>query len=216
MDPLRFAIAATPLAVYLLLIGLVHLRRRPFVTSGARDTAALGIAIVGLAIVGPLELFFPEAAASRFGPMVWLLMIAFFGLCVSMIALLMRPRLVVYGSTREQLRPILANVAIRLDQKARWFGDHLIMPALGVQFSMEGPSWLNNIHLVAVGRAQNFEGWKKLETDLRSELNTVRSSASLWGVGLLVAALAITTASILWMLSERQQVTQTLIDMLRW
>ena len=47
MDPLHFCIAMVPLAVYLLMLGLLNLRRTPFVTSGARDAAAVGIGYLG-------------------------------------------------------------------------------------------------------------------------------------------------------------------------
>ena len=49
MDPLHFCIAVAPFAVYLLLFGYLNLRGRPFVTTGARDSAALAIGIIGLA-----------------------------------------------------------------------------------------------------------------------------------------------------------------------
>ena len=58
MDSLHFCIAVIPLAVYLLMMGLLNLRRRPFVTTGARDAATLGIGVVGFVIAGPMELFF--------------------------------------------------------------------------------------------------------------------------------------------------------------
>ena len=47
MDPLHLCIALGPVARYFLLLGSINLSRRPFVTSGTRDAAALGIAIVG-------------------------------------------------------------------------------------------------------------------------------------------------------------------------
>ena len=83
MDPLHFCIAVGPFAVYLLLLGVMNLRGRPLVTTGARDAAALGIGLVGFVIAGPMQLFFPEGAASRFGGWVWLMLIVFYGLCVS-------------------------------------------------------------------------------------------------------------------------------------
>ena len=109
-------------------------------------------------IVGPMELFFPEGAAVRFGAWTWLLLIAFYGLCVSMAVLLMRPRIVVYNTTMEQLRPILASTVAQLDGKARWTGDSLLIPSLNVHLHLEGFSWLRNVQLVAVGHRQDFEG----------------------------------------------------------
>jgi hypothetical protein len=46
-------------AVYLLLLGVVNWSRRPLLVSGGRDAAALALAVSGMAIVGPIELFFP-------------------------------------------------------------------------------------------------------------------------------------------------------------
>ena len=47
VDPFRLAIALVPLAAYLLLVGLVNLRRRPLLTSGGSDLAVLGLALHG-------------------------------------------------------------------------------------------------------------------------------------------------------------------------
>ena len=62
MDPLHLCIALGPLAVYLLLLGIINLMPRPFMTSGARDTAALSIAISGFVVAGPMELFLPGSS----------------------------------------------------------------------------------------------------------------------------------------------------------
>jgi hypothetical protein len=59
MDPFRLCLAFGPVTIYLLLLGIVNLGRRPLLVSGVRDTAALALAISGLVIVGPIELFFP-------------------------------------------------------------------------------------------------------------------------------------------------------------
>ena len=65
VNPLHFCIAIAPLSVYLVMLGVLNLQRRSFVTTGARDAAALGIAISGLIVAGPMELFFPESARQR-------------------------------------------------------------------------------------------------------------------------------------------------------
>ena len=90
IDALHVSIALGPLAVYLLLVGIINLSRRPFLTTGARDVAAIGVAISGFIAAGPMELFLPEAAADRFGPYVWLLLLAFYGLCLTLLVLMMR------------------------------------------------------------------------------------------------------------------------------
>ena len=65
MDSFRLCLALGPLAIYLLLLGAINLSRRPFLVTGARDLAALGVAVAGLVVVGPIELLLPEDANAR-------------------------------------------------------------------------------------------------------------------------------------------------------
>ena len=205
IDPLRLGISVVPLTVYLLMMGIVNLMSRPFVTTGARDTAAVAIGITGLMIVGPMELFFPEGAALRFGAWVWVLLIAFYGLCVAMAVLLMRPRIVVYNTSMEQVRPILASTVAQMDSKARWTGDSLLIPSLNVHLHLEGFSFLRNVQLVAVGHRQSYEGWRKLEQILRDAIRPVRTFPSL--LGMLLATVAIAMSLGTWFVLARNQAT---------
>ena len=82
---------------------------------GVRDAAALALAVSGLVIIGPMELFFPFEAAARFGPHVWLLLLALYAMGVVLVLLLLRPRLVIYNISVDTLRPILAELVDRLD-----------------------------------------------------------------------------------------------------
>ena len=215
MDPLHFCIAVGPLAVYLLLLGVMNLRGRPLVTTGARDAAALGIGLVGFVIAGPMELFFPEGAASRFGGWVWLMLIVFYGLCVSLTVLLMRPRLVVYNVTREQVRPLLSEIATRCDSGSRWTGDSLIIPKLGVHLQLESVDWLKNVQLVASGNQQSFEGWSKFESELKTGLKNMKVRPSMLGYVMLGVSLTLAVCCCSWMLLDKTAVAQALDEMLR-
>lgn len=215
MDPLHFCVAVAPLSVYFLMVGLITLSGRPFVTTGTRDTAALGIGIVGLVVAGPMELFFPEEAASQFGGMVWLLLLAFYGLCVSLVVLLLRSRLVVYNMTGEQLKPILNQVATQIDKKARWVGDSVLIPDIKVHLHLESVDWLRNVQLIAGGNQQSFDGWRLLEKELRSALGSARVSPNLLGVALLLASGGLAVTAAVWMLYDQQAVAQALDQMLR-
>ena len=196
MDSLHFCIAIVPLAVYLLMLGLLNLRRRPFVTTGARDAATLGIGVVGFVIAGPMELFFPEGAASQFGAWVWLSLIVFYGLCVSLIVLLMKPRLVVYNVSLEELRPILSKIAMELDPKSRWIGDALVIPQLKIHMHVEAVEWLRNVQMLAGGNQQSMEGWLQLERELKQHMSKVAVGPNIMGIPFVIAsvALAITVA----------------------
>jgi hypothetical protein len=195
-------LAFGPVAIYLLLLGAVNLFRRPFLVSGTRDTAALGLAVSGLFIVGPVELFFPLAASIRFGPHVWVVwcfLIVLFALCLVLVLLSIRPRLVIYNISTDELRPVLADVATQLDAKARWAGDSLAIPALGIQLHMEGYAFMRNVALVSVGWSQSHEGWQRLEAALGPALQQLEvprnrcgiaflTAGFLMGIGLMVAA----------------------------
>ena len=215
MDPLHFCIGVAPLAVYLLLIGLLNLSNKPFVTTGARDAAALGIGVSGLVIAGPMELFFPEGAASQFGGFVWLMLIVFYGLCVSLVVLLMRSRLVIYNLSPDELLPILKSIAHQLDKEARWAGDSLLMPNLRVHLHVEAVDWARNIQLCAGGNRQSYEGWRVLENQLRKELRVIKVTPSLIGVGFLIVSGVLSLGAAVWMISDQQAVAQAFIEMLR-
>lgn len=215
VDPLHFCIAIAPLSVYLVMLGILNLQRRSFVTTGARDAAALGIAISGLVVAGPMELFFPESAASQYGSFVWILLLAFYGLCVSLVVLLMRSRIVIYNINSEQLRPILNQVAIDLDKKSRWTGDSLLIPDLNVHLHLEPVDWLRNVQLTSGGINQSFGGWRKLEIELRSALRPIRVRSNILGIGFLLVAGLLAVASASWMISDPQSVAQSLDNILR-
>lgn len=214
VDPLHFVIGVGPLAVYLLLIGILNYSRRPFLTTGSRDATALGVAISGLIIAGPMELFMPPAAADRFSGWVWILLLMFYGLCVSLCILLMRPRLVIYNISADQLRPILMAAVHEIDKESRWAGDSLSVPALGIQLHVE-PSILRNVQLVSSGPRQNLDGWARLEQKLGEALAPIRSSRNPVGLGMMIIAGLIGLSCAIWMVSSPESVAQSLTEMLR-
>jgi uncharacterized protein YejL (UPF0352 family) len=193
MDPFRLCLALGPVAIYLLLLGALNLSRRPLLVSGVRDAATLALAVSGLVIVGPIELFFPFEAAVQFGPRVWLLLLALYLLCVVLVLLLLRPRLVIYNISVDRLRAILAELVDRLDSDARWAGDSLVLPGLGVQLYVDNFAALRSISLISAGGHQSHQGWRRLEASLggaiaREEFHRNPRGLALIGAGLLVNA----------------------------
>jgi hypothetical protein len=215
MDPLRFSIAVIPIAVYLAVLGLINLRRRPFVTTGARDIGAVGIGILGLMIAGPLDLFLPEAVAIRFGPYVWLFLLVFYGLCISLIVLLLRPRIVVYNATIEQIRPLITDIAKSFDQKSRWTGDSMIIPNRRVHFHVEAVDWLRNVQIVATGNDQSYDGWRAVEKKLREATQDSRVPPNFWGTGFLLASLTLAILSGVLLFQNQVEVAAAFKDFLR-
>lgn len=215
MDPLHFCIAIAPLSVYLLMLGYLNLRRRPFLTTGARDAATVGIGLLGFVITGPMILFFPEGAASRFGPWVWILMLVFYGLCVSLLVLLMRPRLVIYNVSLEELRPILTKIATELDPKSRWAGDSLLMPTINVHLHAESIDWLRNVQLSSGGNQQSFEGWKRVEVELEKAIRMLAVRSNLVGIPMILMSAAFALVAAWWMLADHESVASSIEALLR-
>jgi len=213
-DPLRLAIALVPLAAYCALLGLINARRRPFITTGGCDLAALGAALSGLILVGPIELFRPEAASAEFGGYVWLFLLVFYWLWVWLAVLVGRPRLVVYNIRGEELRPVLAEVARKVDPQARWAGDSLALPNLGVTLHMECFEIMRHCSLVSSGGKQNMAGWQTISAELRTQLANLRVSPNPRALGLMFAAAALMAISITHMLNQPQQVAQAMREML--
>ncbi|HJN12353.1 MAG: hypothetical protein QGH33_10075 [Pirellulaceae bacterium] len=215
VDPLHFCIALGPLAAYLLLLGAVNLSSRPFLTNGARDTAALGIGILGFAIVGPMELFLPERTAFHLGAFVWVLLLVLYSLSLTLCVLLMRPRLVIYNIHPDQVRPLLASLVPQLDREARWAGQCLIMPTLGIQLHVELFGTMRNAQLVAAGPQQSYEGWQKLELEMSRALKQTKSVRNPYGFSLVFAGLVMITLVTALMVGDPETVVQSLHETLR-
>lgn len=215
MDPLHAAISLGPVAAYLLVLGAVNLGTRPLVTSGGRDAATLAVGLSGLVVAGPMELFLIEDAAVRYGPGVWALMVAAYWLLVALAILLMRPRLVIYNASLEQLRPVLANVVAQLDSEARWAGDSISMPLLGVQLGLESNPVLHNVQLVSIGSQQSMPGWQRLEVALTAGLKKSRSGRNVFGVVTMGLSLLLAGIVTLALAADPSATVQALNEMLR-
>jgi len=191
VDPFRLAIALVPVAAYVLLVGLINLRRRPFLTSGGCDLTALGIALSGLMFVGPLELFRPDAATRSFGNYIWLFLLMFYWLWLVLVVLLSRPRLVIYNVSAEELHPILAEAAARLDPAARWAGNQLSLPGLGLQLHLDSFDVMRNVSLASSGGRQNIDGWRRLAREMSPALRSLRVKSNPRAIGFLAVSLAL-------------------------
>lgn len=215
IDPLHAVIALAPLALYALAMAYCNLRRRPVLLTGARDAALLGVAVSGLVAAGPMELFMPEAAAMRFHSYIWVLLAVFYLLCLSLIVLVIRPRIVLYNIGAEQVRPLLTETVARLDGEARWAGDCLVLPNRGVQLYIESSSWLRNAQLVATGPRQDYAGWRQLELELSDTLRETRRSRNPHGYLLLAASFSLAAAALVTATYDTAYMARLIRDLFR-
>lgn len=215
VDPLHFTIALGPLAVYLLLLGTLNLSRRPFLTTGARDISALGLAISGFVVAGPMELFLPESAAVHFDGYIWVLLLGFYMLCLTLLVLLLRPRIIIYNVTADQLRPTLVSAATELDPDARWAGESLVLPQLRVQLHVEPFIAMRNVQLVSSGPRQSYVGWRRLEDALARALRETTCTPNPYGVSLIFFGLLMVGLITYCVVNDSQAVAHALREMLR-
>lgn len=208
-------IAVAPIAMYFMLLGVVNLRRRPHVLAGSREILLVGLALAGLVVIGPMQLFFPLNAANEFGPYVWILLFVFYILLLLLWVLISRPRLVVYNIAQPQLRAVLSDVALKLDSDARWAGDCLALPKLSVQLHLETFGFMRNVCLISTGGEPNFTNWRRLEELLRGTLKQVVVSRNPRGYTFLIVGLLFAAGLLFNVVKHPQTVAQGLIQIFR-
>jgi hypothetical protein len=215
MDSFYLAIAFVPLALYLIGLAGVHLMPRPVAWTGALDVAALGVAVSGMVVAGPMDLFLPESSPLS-GIYLWMLMLTLYVLAITLWNLISRPRLVIFNITTEQLRPVLAELVKKLDEGASCTGDSFLLPQVGLQFHIERYLPFYNVSLVAIGDRQSFSGWRRLRTELAAALADVKPASRLPGFALLVVGLVMLVSTIgLAAAMDRRLLRHELRDLLR-
>jgi hypothetical protein len=219
VDLFRLCLALGPVAIYLAVLGALNLSRRAVLVSGTRDAAALGLAVSGLIFVGPMQLFFPDVELSRAGPlgamMLLAIQVSLYGLLLVLVLLTLRPRLIVYNMSAEQLRSILAETVARLDAAARWAGDSLAMPNLGVQLHLDGHAEMRNVALVSSGGQQDFSGWRRLERALGAALAQETVPRNPLGIPISAVAAAMLTTLAVLIARNPQAIARSLFELLQ-
>jgi hypothetical protein len=200
LDSVPLWAAVLPLGGYLAMLGWLHLRRRPVVVAGTWDLTALAVAVLGLVVAGPLALVQPVLGTA---PWSVAMLLVVFVLVVAAGVLAMRPRLVIYNVTVEQLRPVLAEVVGRLDASARWAGESVVLPARGIQLLVDGHGLARSVSVVAVGRRTSGEAWSEFSRRLRRALRSLPVRRNPWGAALAAAGLGIVAAALGWAVAVR-------------
>lgn len=191
IEPFPMILALLPLSTYLLLIGCIRLFAVPLVTTAARDTAALAVAISGLVAIGPAELFFPAPAAAALGGYVWFVLLLFYVLAVSLLILSMQPKLVVYGLSSRGLLEPLHRAAADLDPDAvadiRRRQVHL--PTLGIRLRVDGTPLVDTAQVAAFEQNLSPAFWSQLLASLRREVRAAPRSVSAAGFVMILIGL---------------------------
>ncbi len=214
IEPARLCIALGPLAVYFVVIGLVNLSRRPFVTTGTRDLLALAVGVSGFAVIGPIELLTSTSLVLALREIYWVLVLGLYASGWVLLTMYVRPRLVVYNVSEQELAAALEQAARQLDAQAHWAGQTLLLPTWQAQVALEPFSVLCNVSVVGVGEVPAPTFWRQLELALRRQLAGSRVVPSSYGLGMVVlAAMMLIVMGYQW-ISHSQAATQALLDMM--
>ncbi len=190
IEPFAILLALLPLIGYLVVFSLIRLSGNVLVTTGGRDLAAIAFAVSGLIVVGPIELFFPRTAATVFGAKVWIVLAIFYVLCVTLIALTSRPKLVIYGRTPAETFPPLLAAAQAMDPDA--CGDaetlQIALPSAGVRLRVAGQRLADHAEVLAFEPHLPPSFWQRLLSDLRREMIHCKAHRPNRGLSMLAIA----------------------------
>jgi hypothetical protein len=184
LDLIRLSVAILPLAAYFQVLGLIRLRSRPTLLSGATDFFLLAIAMMGLIAIGPIELFFPRAAYAILGPWVWGVLFALYFFVIMLVALNSKFKLIAYGLDSESLKQTIQDGLSLEQMEAYWGKDIVEIPALGLRASIEKAGVGKTASLEAIGQSQNPMGWYTMEkliaNNLKPNATTQTAEAFRW------------------------------------
>jgi hypothetical protein len=121
---------------------------------------------------------------------------------------------VIYNVTADQLRPILAEIGQRVDPEARWAGDSIFLPGLGVQLHLDAVGWMRNVSLVSSGPKQDYQGWTRLEKELTAALRGVDSPWSASGLVLLSAGNVLVVWLALMIVHDPQGIAKAVVELI--
>lgn len=171
-DPFSLTVAAVPVLLYAGLMATRRVRRRVWVWSSPLDRALALFSIAGMVLIGPAQLFFPTASAALLGPSVWLAVASLLLLIATLVVLLTRPALVVYGASPTTTAAALGRAATAVDPDAEVDTGRrqVFSPATGARLRVEGIEGSDHCRVVAFEPVYDARFWRSLGEQLSGAL----------------------------------------------
>ncbi len=171
-EPFATTIAFAPLIAYLLAFAIIRIGGFVWVTTGTRDVTAVLVAISGLIVIGPMELFFPNATAALLGGWVWIPLLLLYFLLACLVVINCRSKIVVYGRTLEEVYPAMIRAARAMDCGAVENEEQLQvhMPALTAHLRLDLARGNDCSSVMAFEQALPLAFWHRFAKHLRDEL----------------------------------------------
>jgi len=184
----RVYVALFPLALYLLVVGVVNSRRRPLLTTGTYDLVALAFGLSGLVLVGPLQWLLKSLQWMLIAPTAPILLIGIFVSGAAVLILSQPRRLVIYNLSVKSLRETLWEMLKAIDPEARIAGSRVMLPCLGMEVQIEAFPAFRNVSIIAASELVDEENWKVLRQRLGDQLAQVEVSPGLLGQSFVLAS----------------------------
>jgi hypothetical protein len=174
LDPFPATLALVPLILYLFVLGLIRTAGFAWVTTGGRDLAAVLLAVSGLIVIGPMELFFPNTTASVLGVWVWIPLALLYGLFACLLVINTPSKVIVYGRTLDELYPAFVRTAQSLDPDATINADQLqvYLPSAQAHLRLEYLHGHDCISVLAFEPVLPLSFWRDFRKRLRTEVQT--------------------------------------------
>ena len=144
-----------------------------------------------------------------------MLLLVLYGLAVLLLILVSRPRLVIYNAAAADVRRVLGDAAGQLDADARWAGDALLLPTLGVQLTIESSAYMRNVRLLSTGSYQRRGGWRQLDRKLTEGLRPLRTAPNPRGVSMVLFAIGMIGLIAVQLTRHGAGIAEALQEMLR-
>ena len=129
--------------------------------------------------------------------------------------MVMKPRIVVYNMSADEIRPIVGSVVSELDTEARWAGDSVCLPNLRIQLYLQTHPAMRNVQLVATNGEQNLTSWKRLESQLHGAMNNVSVTMNPRAVLFFIAASIMVAVIGVSLLAGREVIAERMEDFFR-
>lgn len=194
IEPFPALIAFTPLIIYLFAFATLRIAGLAWVSTGARDLAAVLMAVSGFIVIGPMELFFPNATASYLGAIVWAPLILLYLLLACLLILSSKPKLIIYGRTMDDVYPALVRAAREMDAGTIENGEQMQvhLPNLKAHFRIEAAPGHDCLSVIAFEPLLPPGVWSSLRKQLRTHLKTTAAPRPRHGWLMLSVASALT------------------------
>ncbi|MFG0254629.1 MAG: hypothetical protein ACF787_05975 [Rhodopirellula sp. JB053] len=203
-DPFPATVAFAPLIIYLFVLAIIRIGGFTWVTTGGRDLAAVLAAVSGLVVIGPMELFFPNATASFLGAWVWIPLLLLYFLFACLMILGVRAKLITYGRTAEEVFPAMARAARSIDPAAAINNEQwqIHLPTQGVHLRLESSPGHDCVSVLAFEPTLTPSFWHSLQSKLRDELRATSPPRPRRGWALLSVACMMAYSLVRYVASE--------------